>query len=1003
MSREIQDFSVRGHRVIVRRWHNDQYTDPLDITQWIEAGAWGYESWSMSGVRRQTGKLILMGYPFPTPPESLDPRKNPRRWKRGNQGTIEVWENEQWLKVATFYLLRFPIPASPDDPSFEVEIGCKLALLDYRVPPEATEEHTEVDMGTPTPLLQVVGGLLRAAGIDSLEGSIGGTLDFSPYKNFSSSWVEEAGKLAYAFGSYLRCNADDQVIAVPMPDLYAMSRFKAIRLGHNEGKCVPIGNGEPVAEKLVITGVATQVMPTPNRTVTVEEDYAPASAFQLGAVGNVVARQAITVEEGITVRKRNTIVREPVGAVRPRAIANRLALTTSSIEDESKYFGGGAEGRLYKSSLMIQEPLAKSLAEMNVSDPGLKVSVREATSYSYDEQAGASEISVFRQEQAGRIAPKSFATFGIVDPETALSPDDLVPSGGQIETWRGDHDVGMWRYRQRTYDNANRKYDLKFVPLQTRLSNIVVSSKGVTSNAGGAQPPQAERRSPLFFKKETPLETEIELEPVGGTAFSPREETIDVPYAQTESQLQKAALPYAVSKVGRDLSIQWELPPDSDWFSDPDPVLRLDVAELDGTVFAYWVDNLSFAFDQERFYVGGDGIYLGLVDTESLDPEYVPGSEEIPGSGPGRVRSPYVRRINFAVRGGSAGRIFSSPIPLIAKEVVFAVRGGSAGRVRLQLPPIDFAVRGGSAVIGAPVLQFPVRSGSAGVLELESDNIAQPSLTLKLQATGMSQFFIDPEFPTDLFLTTWLNEDGSGTSMKAFESYGSAPFYAENFFGLGLHAAAFREAEHYGSSNQAMQDSTFVDFITPRRRSNAFITATACTVFLVLQLDTPVSNSNVPSSTEESDGWIGTPADSSPSDRDQILSFGSMAIASKRLYDPDTFEEYFKIWLLHQEAVTYDRWRLASDRVSAGVPLLITVWHELGTLYLQVNNGAIASTTNAAGATADLSTNQLTIGGFANDSFAGKLGTVLAYNASLDAVTREAIQDQLNTLYGIWS
>ena len=85
-----------------------------------------------------------------------------------------------------------------------------------------------------------------------------------------------------------------------------------------------------------------------------------------------------------------------------------------------------------------------------------------------------------------------------------------------------------------------------------------------------------------------------------------------------------------------------------------------------------------------------------------------------------------------------------------------------------------------------------------------------------------------------------------------------------------------------------------------------------------------------------------------------------------------------------------------------GVPALVTMWHRAGTLYCQVNNGAVASV--AASAVAGSATGAALRIGFAqaaNSYYNGHLGDVVVFDA-YDADVVAAVQEELRRYYELW-
>ncbi|XGV99635.1 MAG: hypothetical protein ACAF41_11935 [Leptolyngbya sp. BL-A-14] len=169
--------------------------DAQDWSKTLKSFDVGLPKRDRSGLLQTTATLLLTYWDYA--PESMNPRLNPARWHRGQ--TVNVLLSFDGVTytphpLGTLYIVKEPLPSNPDTPDLTLQLGCKLALKDYAEP---DNDKSGVILGTPTARTTAISNILAAAGINTLTGTIDAYPVSHPPPKVGSSYVQQAGTVAY--------------------------------------------------------------------------------------------------------------------------------------------------------------------------------------------------------------------------------------------------------------------------------------------------------------------------------------------------------------------------------------------------------------------------------------------------------------------------------------------------------------------------------------------------------------------------------------------------------------------------------------------------------------------------------------------------------------------------------------------------------------------------------------------------------------------------------------
>ena len=610
------------------------------------------------GLQSIDGTLVLCQ--SADAPESLSCRANPHRWHRGQVIRVQVTNRSGSFATHPFgllYVVKEPLPPTPASPQITLQVGCQLTLRSYAQP---DSDQSGVAIGTGANRTQIINSLLAATKIRpndpliprippyllgfpqgypeflisdvpalTLTGTISEYPIGYPIPKQGGSYIEQAGKVAFAAGYVLKQNNSGQILPIK-EDLQPATPLLTLTIGRDEIDYSPIEGSETPAEIVKATGT-TQKLTSNSGTISSSElDYG-SRVIGTTLFSNIPVRQVDTTDTWELVifasHRLQEIVREPAGSLKAVNPLGGAELIVSTLTDEA--YSYGANRRLTSHTKTVKRPRGVVLfayhefVKDRVGDgaefPSLTeliISEIAVTTYTYDEKDRTKRIEIVTRKPAAAILPElgQFETSGA----EALTPSQIVTKKWQPT--RPDE----WAYSEFTQNSlAETNPELKDLDIyqpdsgsthkiEELLALGSTISKRETSRAGQSQPPAAEYAPALYSQEEKPIAGYAMFALAAGSDEQQRTRTIEVEYAVSSDQLSAIARTEGKLLIGRRQGQQIQLPLLDEFLQDL-TLPRIDCIEPDGTTYCFLADNISYSHDPEKACVGFDGIWIGTL------------------------------------------------------------------------------------------------------------------------------------------------------------------------------------------------------------------------------------------------------------------------------------------------------------------------------------------------------------------------------------------------------
>jgi hypothetical protein len=583
----------------------------------------GYDKRSMSGVIYITGTLTLKlvtNSPGSMNPRSIDGRE---RWYRGQAVTIECTDSTGSFvkhRFGQLYILKAPQP--PVD-SLTLELGCILSLKNFEQP---DDDQSGVQPGEEKPRHEIINALLEAAGCPPCIDTLPLYPLSAPQAKQGGSYVEQAGKIAYAGLFSLYQDNLGQIRAASIALLLGIP-IVTIQEGRDELLYQPSEGSETPCEVLKCAGTGKRLISNYGQERTIDEEYAPAATLDPNADGVILAKYIETVE---TVdaggRSRTEMVRAPAGIVSPTAFPRSTSIVLDSYTEEKYLYGFG--GNLESLKTTLTRLFVAMCAEYWESLPtsaqaALKLALAISTTrvdYFYtDKDTLEKQVRLLREPVAS-----------IVKGITLSDPQAL--SSGEVEIQRYERTNPRIGKKIETLSQAIGKAfpglqgddEDEAASVRTQLSLLQSKRSRLFSVSGQANPPAPERRIEPFTEEEYPLEgkAEFQLAPTV-IANQERERTIQVEGGiVAEDQLNKIAQIRGVEIIGSAQGSVVQVPLYDVFLNDGSPFMQVNVVESDGTILSYLTDALQISHSPTEGLVSFQGIWLASTPAgTSYSPE----------------------------------------------------------------------------------------------------------------------------------------------------------------------------------------------------------------------------------------------------------------------------------------------------------------------------------------------------------------------------------------------
>lgn len=510
---------------------------------------------------------------------------NPARFARG----CKVLASLQYLPGqyvphprSTLRILKAPTPSISGEPTLEIEIGCLLALLDYRKPPS---NDTSSILGSENYRYDIISQLAAKAGIERV------SVDIEEYPvsypiTTEQGYVATMGRVAWDAGYVLWIDGSETLCARKVP--IAPNRPDArITVGVQEVSLKAIAPDETPVELVRAVGVAPEVKPTVNPktvyAISSDEEFNPSSL-----------RSTVFLGFGTKTVSTHTNVVQPRGRVFPALYPGSTQSIVSTEEDNYWFYDDQPEGLLRYKKTIVRQPEGVIFPAQSPGSSILLDAKEIVTSYFYlDDATIRIETKTYEPAQLviGTAPPymgQTIRTYG------------MKLSEWETESWTKEGGVWVRSPEIRKYKRGE----------QSRAETTF-------SGSGSTTPPAPERRTEPFYKEERQFVGEAKFPPVVGSSFQEVSREYEVNYPVSNQHCEEHARLEGTLLHGRQARLNWTLPIIDAIRFYYQPLMVFDWKLPDGTVMRHLTDGMAFVHDPDRGIVGGDSINLGQVRRRS--------------------------------------------------------------------------------------------------------------------------------------------------------------------------------------------------------------------------------------------------------------------------------------------------------------------------------------------------------------------------------------------------
>ncbi|MBW4692196.1 MAG: hypothetical protein KME27_10565 [Lyngbya sp. HA4199-MV5] len=611
-------------------------SDQQDWSQTLKSFDVSLPKRDRSGLLPITGTLTLTYWDYA--PESMNPRLNAQRWHRGQ--SVKVLASLDGVTYTPhpcgwLYILKEALPPHPDTPDLVLQVGCLLALRDFAEP---DNDKSGIVLGVATSRTDAIAPILAAAGITTWVGAVPAYPIAHPLPKIGGSYVQQAGKVAYAGQKALWQDNQGQIQALDLRLDPTATPVVDITIGPGGGEIIyqPSEGAETPVEELRCVGIDKIGIDT-WRCLTSNPDEEYQSSVSGGTVSTTVLRRTtITDCQDGGSKYRQEVIEETAGVVYPVEEPGSLRLTFSSDSTTTYFYEPGPTGRLLKILRVTLRPVAAAAAawwanlteEQRLSYDRFQPATasEETTTFTYQDYPNPQDGSVADQYafnyQTQVVAGQAIAT---KLPVAAIAPnEDLTvladPLALNLAALVVEKSAKVRGYEwQKTtvtrssFITANAEAAANFNSLLSKLALVTTDARTEVSAVGGQQPSAPERRPERY----TEIEIQVKGRALFGTPAGSNEQkrfrTIEVEYMVSSEQADAIAQMEGALLIGRRQGQTILVPFDERFLNGFSPLSNWRCTEPDITTYLYQADAISFTHDPDRAVVSCEGIWQATV------------------------------------------------------------------------------------------------------------------------------------------------------------------------------------------------------------------------------------------------------------------------------------------------------------------------------------------------------------------------------------------------------
>lgn len=549
-----------------------------------------------------------------TPPESLNPRINPTRWRPGQTVYIQVRNDadDGWLDPWFSRLIITEEPEAPGLGDLQVRLGCKLTWADLF---ELDDERTGISYGTAEDSNLVASRLLQASEVLPSDISLNTWAYTSnrPIGKNTRSFAGQAGELAYSNNwRYLYQTPAGTITDRELTFDSTTAEISTVTIGTNDIIWEPLNDPQQPPELTKAAGIGYDLSDIANPNVSDDpvtgdfNDYDP-SAFGTGTVKRTITTDSFNLgtpnsNPVVAPSKTNRVQTYELEVT----IFQNPGLPTQLVEYTDKViiktYESGFTDPTRAKLIRIEETLLQRGKSIDPNDNfiNMRLVYRKITTFTYGTNEAISRLQS-TEEQAE-----------ILLDETSLNPWDLRVTREEDSTWA---EYAPGRYEQVDVVGIARIAKDSNVDKATQNIWALVTTRTPKPTNNPNTPPTTEFFS-VTNEAEQHYEGEASFIHPGGATGRNRQRLFTVPFGFSDAQMVLMASKHRDLLRGRHRGDEIELAINDALLTSP-PLPRVDVS-FNGDAFKYLGDALSFESTQTRATAHCLGIWLAGGYQETL-------------------------------------------------------------------------------------------------------------------------------------------------------------------------------------------------------------------------------------------------------------------------------------------------------------------------------------------------------------------------------------------------
>lgn len=580
---------------------------------------------SSLGIDSDQGKSIFVGNleikNTISPPESIDPKDNPARWRKGQDIYVQVRNDADtgYIDAAFSRLKIFREPARPGRGNLILDVGCRLRWAGRS---QLNEDKSDIRYGQAETGDAVASRWLQASGVEADNIS----LSTWPYslaraigKENQASFSDQAADLAYACDwRILNQDINGNIVDTPL-DLTPGVAISTVTVGQNDIVYEPDEDPESIPEIIKVAGTGYDLSTVQNPTVDVQEkvvdDFSTISPKSGGSgiAVRTITTQSFTAGAAPTRTKRVQIFKAEALIFQNPSIPSQL-IELSDDTQTWRYETGNADPSKARLVQYVHTLLENGKSIVPTDEPfNIRETVRQQTDITYGSDEPMARYQTVERQAEIKLDEASQDPWNqrvIVDEDFQWTPyatgkfdrtdtvsQALIRAKSNID--RGEADPWALETDHRDYDRStpNKPFNTEFFD-------------------PGIEESQVEYEGAVIYV------------PDGGSSGRDRDRLFTVAdgFGFSDAQMIGLAEKHRGLFIGRGRQHEIRLAINDGLLQAP-PLPRISVTDTDTLTYQYLADALTFEFLENSssatcFGIWIDGGYANVANTQVNIPPF---------------------------------------------------------------------------------------------------------------------------------------------------------------------------------------------------------------------------------------------------------------------------------------------------------------------------------------------------------------------------------------------